>query len=143
MTAPEASTGGGVQALQHIRLVRVGAQGPTYVIGNANRILRVAELRTLDYVDQVSLERFGARTGLDPADYATAIAAAARFLEQFGLRVTHATRALSLRPGAARERARPRGFSPLAVAVILLWSIGILAVGLAVGVLATRGRLGH
>jgi hypothetical protein len=138
MTAPEASTAGGVQALQHIRLVPPPNDkgGHVYVVGNANRIGRVAELRSLEYIDRVSLERFGERSGFDPGQYAAFIAAAAQFLENFGLTVSHATRAVSLRPAAPTTSA-PR--SNMILALVVVWSLALLAIGVAVGV-AMHGR---
>jgi hypothetical protein len=145
MTAPEASTAGGVQSLQHIRLVPPHGSGRTYVVGNANRIEGKAELRSLHYVNQVSLQRFGEPTGFDPDQYAAFVAAATQFLDNFGLTVAHATRAVSLRPSSmtTTEPKVRHGFSPLAVAVIVIWSVAVLAIGLAVGVAATRAKLGH
>ena len=141
MTAPENSTGGGVQALQHIRLVPPSPAGRTCIVGNANRSTRSAELRSLEYVDQLALERFGQRTGFDPRQYAAFIDAASQFLDNFGLQVKHTSHSASLR--TARPAAAPRGFTPLAVVMIVLWSVLVLAIGLGVGVIATRGRLGH
>ncbi len=149
MTAPEASTAGGIQALQHIRLVPPfhDTKGHTYVVGNANRIGRVAELRSLDYIDKVSLERFGERTGFDPGQYGTFLAAATEFLENFGLTVTYATKAVSLsvRPAAGADsgsRVRPQRMSGLVLAVVLVWSFALLAIGVAVG-MASHARPGH
>jgi hypothetical protein len=133
MTAPEASTGGGVQALQHIRLVPPNASGRTYVVGRANRGERAAELRTLEYVDQVSVERFGEKSGLDPQQYAAFIVAAAQFLEMFGLVVTHAS--APVRPGA-----RPVGLSQ---STLIVWAVALLVLGVALGILASRVSLPH
>jgi hypothetical protein len=135
MTSPEASTGGGVQALQHIRLVAQGGAGRTYVVGNANRAERKAELRSLEYVDRVSVERFRTPTDLDPAAYAAFVDAAAQFLEMFGLNVMVAD-------------PPPRAFSPgggmLGSRFMLLaWSLLMLAIGAALGVLAMQGRWFH
>ena len=141
MTAPETSTAGGVQSLQHLRLVPAQPGGLTCVIGNANRATKTAEIRSLEYLDQVSVERFGERTGFDPAQYTALAAAAGQFLEMFGLRVVHATQSVSLRPAPPPQA--KGGFSPLVVIVVIIWSIAVLAIGLVVGVLATRGKLGH
>jgi len=141
MTAPEGSTGGGVQALQHIRLVP-GDEAPpgtrTYVVGNANRATKMAELRPLDYVDQVSLQRFGERTGFDEAQYGACMAEAARFLSTWGLTVTR----VAAPPAAGGPKKKP-GVSRLVLVAIIIWTVAILGVGLVVGVLATQGRLGH
>jgi hypothetical protein len=131
MTAPEGSTGGGVRALQHIRLVPMEGGGRTFVVGNANRAERVAELRSLDYVDRVSIERFGEPTGFDPHAYQAFIARAAQFLDLFGLTVTHSTHA-----EASRRPAPASGLSVLAVFALIMWSLGLLAIGAVLGVVA-------
>jgi hypothetical protein len=142
MTAPEGSTGGGVQALQHIRLVPQHPGGRALIVGNANRTTASAELRSLAYLDEVSLERFGERTGLDPQQYASFVAAASSFLDKFGLAVTQVMQAPPARPAPPSHKLKA-GFSPVMVAVIVIWSVAVLAIGLAVGVMATRGKLGH
>jgi hypothetical protein len=135
MTSPEASTGGGVQALQHIRLVSRDGQGRTYVVGNANRAERKAELRSFEYVDRVSMERFRTPTDLDPAAYGAFVDAAAQFLEMFGLNVVVADPA---------PRAFSGGSGMLGSRLMLLaWSILMLAIGAALGVLAMQGRWLH
>ncbi len=141
MTAPEGSTGGGVQALQHIRLVpaQPGGPGRVYVVGNANRVGRVAELRSLDYIDRVSLERFGEKTGFDAGQYAAFIASATQFFENFGLTVNYATRAVSLRPPGAPAAGAAAPRSRLILALVIVWSLALLAIGVAVGV-AVHGR---
>src|SRR5208283_1353263 len=47
------STAGGVQAMQHLRLVPGQAGKPTIVVGYANHAEGKAELRTYDYVGAV------------------------------------------------------------------------------------------
>jgi hypothetical protein len=142
MTVPETSTAGGVQSLQHIRLVPPHAAGRTYVVGNANRVTQSAEVRTLEYLDQVSLDRFGERTGFSPAEYDACMAAAMDFLQKFGLNVVRATRAESVRPPPVVVQ-QPSGFSPLAVFVIVIWSCVVLALGLAIGMTKSGARFGH
>jgi hypothetical protein len=138
MTAPESSTGGGVQALQHIRLVPREGEGRTYVVGNANRVERFAEVRTLEYLDRVSQERFGEPTGFNPVEYAQFVAAAEQFLEMFGLSVTRATHPPSLRPPPPE----PRQFvvSKLAIVAIVIWCMALVAIGLAIGVAMKKGH---
>lgn len=130
MTAPEGSTGGGVQALQHIRLVPEGGKGRTFVVGNANRLQRLAELRSLAYVDRVSMDRFGEPTGLDPAEYAHFLAGAGQFLEMFGLSVT----LVNVPPGEPERT----GWVGPTLGGFIAWSVLVLAVGVVMGVLATR-----
>jgi hypothetical protein len=132
MTAPEASTGGGVQALQHIRLVPKSGQGRIYVVGNANRIQRVAELRTLTYVDTVSEERWGELSGLDPTAYAAFLTAATECLEMLGCKVTRVDVApRSMRPPAP---APPRS----SIWLQLVLGLVLLALGCGIGLLLRR-----
>jgi len=91
MTAPEGpSTGGGVQAMQHLRLVPPRATMPTLVVGHLNQRDGTAELRTLEYVDAISRERFNVGAELDPGQYAQFLQSAQTFLGACGLRVTYA-----------------------------------------------------
>jgi hypothetical protein len=70
LTEPEGpSTSGGVQAMQHLRLVSVQPSRPTLVVGNANHAAGTAELRTYDYLDSAHRERFGKPLDLDRAQY--------------------------------------------------------------------------
>ncbi len=86
MTAPEESTGGGARALQHIRLVpKVEGVGHVLVVGSANVITSTAELRTLDVVEDMCLERFREAAGIDAAEYASFLTEAEAVLQSFGL----------------------------------------------------------
>jgi hypothetical protein len=70
LTEPQGpSTSGGVQAMQHLRLVSSDPSRPTLVVGNANHTAATAELRTYDYLDSVHRERFGKPLELDRAQY--------------------------------------------------------------------------
>jgi hypothetical protein len=88
MTAPEGpSTGGGVQAMQHLRLLPPQANMPTLVIGNLNQRDGTAELRTLEHVDAICRDRFKQGAPLDPGQYGQFLQAAQGFLAACGLRV--------------------------------------------------------
>lgn len=92
MTAPEGpSTGGGVQALQHLRLVPPQSNMPTLVVGHVNPRDREAQLRTLDHVDAICRERFKLGAPLDAAQYQTFLQSAQGFLTACGMRVTFET----------------------------------------------------
>jgi hypothetical protein len=69
LSAPEGdSTGGGKQALQHIKLVP--DTGATLVIGTANVVDKSCELRTFRHMDDVHRQRFKGRPfEADPAKY--------------------------------------------------------------------------
>ena len=91
MTAPEGpSTGGGVQAMQHLRLLPPHPNMPTLVVGHLNQREGTAELRTLEYVDAISRERFKQGAPLDPTQYAQFLQSAQGFLAACGLRVVYA-----------------------------------------------------
>jgi hypothetical protein len=58
LSAPDGpSTGGGVQAVQHVKLVPEDG-GMTVVAGSANQNESTCELRTLDYLDGLHRQRF-------------------------------------------------------------------------------------
>jgi hypothetical protein len=133
MTAPEASTGGGVQALQHIRLVPPAGHGRTYVVGNANPAQKMAELRSLAYVDGVSIVRFGEPSGLDRQAYAAFTDRAAQFLEMLDFTVIHAAH-----PPPTRSSQPNTGPSSVIVFAFIVWSLALLAVGMVLGVLARQ-----
>jgi hypothetical protein len=91
MTAPEGpSTGGGVQAMQHLRLIPPQPNMPTLVIGHLNQREGTAELRTLEYVDAICRERFRQGAPLDPGQYAGFLQSAQGFLTACGMRVAFA-----------------------------------------------------
>ncbi|HEX4445700.1 MAG TPA: hypothetical protein VH044_03160 [Polyangiaceae bacterium] len=89
MTAPEGqSTGGGVQAMQHLRLLPPEASMPTLLVGHANQRDGNAELRTWEHVDALCRERFNQGAPLDPAQYEQFLQSAQGFLAACGLRVS-------------------------------------------------------
>jgi hypothetical protein len=91
LTAPDGpSTGGGVQAMQHVRLVPPQPNLPTLVVGHVNQREGTAELRTLDHVDAMCRERFKQGAPVDPGQYAQFLQSAQGFLAACGLRVTFA-----------------------------------------------------
>jgi hypothetical protein len=91
MTAPEGvSTGGGVQALQHLRLLPPQPNMPTLLVGHANRRDGAAELRTWEHVDAICRERFKQGAPLDPAQYEEFLESAQGFLAACGMRVSRA-----------------------------------------------------
>jgi len=70
LMAPQGpSTAGGIQAMQHLRLVAGQPGLPTLVVGYANHAEGKAELRTYEYVDAVHRQRFHGPVSLDRAQY--------------------------------------------------------------------------
>ncbi len=134
MTAPEGpSTGGGVQAMQHLRLVPPQPNMPTILVGHANQRDRAAELKTWEHVDAIYRERFKQGVPLDPAAYQEFLQGAQGFLAAVGLRVTVVPTPdeMRLSPAAQQEEAEPaqrRSFLALGLAT------GAVALTLAVAV---------
>jgi hypothetical protein len=82
LTAPEGpSTAGGVQALQHVRLVPREMGLPTLVVGHANHPEGRAELRTYEHVEAIHLQRFRRPLALDRAQYEQVLAMAKQMLD--------------------------------------------------------------
>lgn len=138
MTAPEASTGGGVRVLQHIRLVPPEGGGRTFVVGNADTKEKMAELRSLAYVDGVSMSRFGAPSGLDPQAYAAFVDRASSFLELLDFTVVRANQPPPVPlPLPVDEPPRVRSFA------LAAWLLALLAIGVVLVVIAMRRRWLH
>jgi hypothetical protein len=132
MTAPEGpSTGGGVQALQHLRLVPPQTNMPTLVVGHVNPRDRVAQLRTLEHVDAMCRERFKLGAPLDAAQYQTFLQSAQGFLAACGMRVMFETppaELLANAPGAAAAPSVAPPKSNAGVVVAILGALLLLAI---------------
>jgi hypothetical protein len=132
MTAPEGpSTGGGVQSTQHVRLVPPQPNMPTLVVGSLNPKDGTAELRTLEYVDAISRERFRQGAPLDPTQYTQFLQSAQGFLAACGMRVTYAGPPAEL---LARVMAPTPSMTPPSGAGRIV--VGILGAIVLVGILA-------
>lgn len=132
MTAPEGqSTGGGVQAMQHLRLVPPTANMPTILVGHANQRDRVAEVRTWEHVDAICRERFKQGAPLDPASYQEFLQAAQGFLAACGLRVSVVPTPETMR-GAMTDRAATD--EPLAAPNSRAVALGITGTAIALAV---------
>jgi hypothetical protein len=136
MTAPEGpSTGGGVQAMQHLRLIPPQQHLPTLVVGHLNQREGTAELRTLDYVDAICRERFKQGAPLDPGQYAQFLQSAQGFLGACGLRVAFAgpPRDLLARLAAPTPSMAPqKGSGALVVGILgAIALVGILVAAIA------------
>lgn len=81
MAAPEGpSTGGGKQAVQHIRLVAESGAA-TLVAGSANQVEGAAELRSYEYLQWMHAQRFkGAPLPLEKAEYDAFLQRCQKFL---------------------------------------------------------------
>jgi hypothetical protein len=104
LTAPEGpSTAGGVQAMQHIRLVPGQAGHPTLVVGYANHAEERAELRTYEHLDTVHRQRFRRPLAIDRGQYEDFLRLAKQILEALHLKTTVAEAPLDVEappPGA-------------------------------------------
>jgi hypothetical protein len=135
MTSPDGpSTGGGVQAMQHVRLIPPRPAMPTLVVGHLNQRDGTAELRTLEYVDAISRERFKQGAPLDPGQYTQFLQSTQAFLAACGMRVTYAGPPADLMerllaPTPSMQPPKGRGGVVVAVlgAIVL---VGILAAAL-------------
>jgi hypothetical protein len=86
LTAPEGpSTGGGVQALQHIRIVPRQPGHATIVVGHANHAEEWAELRTYEHLDSVYRQRFKRPLAIDRGQYEDFVQLAKQILEALHL----------------------------------------------------------
>jgi hypothetical protein len=88
LSAPDGmSTGGGTQAVQHIKLVSPSG-GATIVAGAANQVDRTAELRTYEHLAELHAQRYrGAALPIDRASYGELLERAQDFFPDKGLRV--------------------------------------------------------
>jgi hypothetical protein len=126
LTAPEGpSTGGGVQALQHLRLVPQQAGFQTLLVGSANQVEGVGELRSYDYVNAAYQARFRKPVPLDPNAYAEFLQMAKSLLEVMRLRVSVANTpddlAVSNPPSPLLAEPRPgRKGTPIVLAVVAI-----------------------
>jgi hypothetical protein len=131
MSAPDGpSTGGGKQALQHIKLVPDGG-GPAIVVGSADTTRGVAEVRTFDHIAALYAQRFhGAPIPVDAGRYNELAQTLSNFFRGMSMEVSFA----ELAPEAmtARQSLRPAGEGSSARS----WIIGIVAGVAALGLVA-------
>lgn len=140
MTAPEGSTKGGIEALQHVTLKPPA--GMVLVVGTVNAGEKRAELRSYSHVARVNEERFKKPLPFDEPSYAVFLEKAEAVLGAFGIetKVTDAPRDVAPsfadegeRRGDADVTARTRG--PLAVVLLML---GLAVIAAAVWVALRR-----
>jgi hypothetical protein len=89
LSAPDGpSTAGGKQAVQHVKLVPEHG-GPTLLIGTANAVEKIAELRTFKQVDEMHRQRFkGAPFDADLGQYEALVDACKAFFTEYKYQVT-------------------------------------------------------
>lgn len=132
MTAPEGpSTGGGIQSMQHLRLVAPEPGMPTLVVGHLDQRERTAQLRTFDHVDAICRERFKQGAPFDSAQYEALLDSMQGFLTTSGMTVVRAgaPRKVSLTEEDSIAPSKPSAtvLAATAAAVVL---VGFLATAL-------------
>jgi len=125
LTAPEGqSTGGGVQARQHITLSDE-AGGKTVVVGGCNTANKTAELRTYDHVAARFGQRYeGMPFPIPAGEFDGLRQKFAQFLQGQGYTVTTAVQKASKAGGPAAKSRGSRGLI-IALVVILLGLAGV------------------
>ena len=139
LTTPDGpSTGGGVQAVQHVRLVAARQGFPSILVGSANQRSGTAELRSFAYIDAVHRQRWKRPVPLDRNDYEDFVHAAQNFFESNQLLVTIAAPSAGLARSADEDAARAadpaRGGGAIVTGVI----VGLVIGGLAIWILLRR-----
>ena len=139
LTTPDGpSTGGGVQAVQHVRLIAARQGFPSILVSSANQRIGSAELRSYEYIDAVHRQRWKRPVPLDRNDYKDFLNAAKNFFESNQLLVTIAgpEGAVGLRPAAeAPPTAGPaNGGGAIVTGVVA----GLVIGGLAIWILLRR-----
>ena len=85
LTSPEGlSTGGGVQAMQHLKLIPVEQAGTfagTFVVAHANQADMTAQVRTYDHVDAQYRARFKSAVPFTREEYDAFMAQIREFLQ--------------------------------------------------------------
>jgi hypothetical protein len=132
MTAPEGpSTGGGVQSMQHVRLLPPEPSMPTLVVGHLDQRQRTAELRTFDHVDAICRERFKQGAPFESAQYEALLESMQEFLTACGMTVRRAGPPQKASPAEGQSivptQANAMLLMTVAAAVVL---VGILAAAL-------------
>lgn len=137
LTTPEGpSTGGGVQAVQHVRLIPARQGFPSILVGSANQRMGTAELRSFAYVEDVHRERWSRPVPLDRHDYEDFLHAMKNFFESSQLVVTIAEPGSGPRVRRGDDSAAPAAGDRMAIVV------GVV-VGLVIGALAIWVLLGR
>jgi hypothetical protein len=99
------STAGGVQAMQHVRLIPRDARLPTLVVGHANHAEERAELKTYEHLDAVYRQRFRRPIAIDRAQYDHFLRVARQILDVLRLKTTIAGVPAELELEGRRSRA--------------------------------------
>jgi hypothetical protein len=139
LTTPDGpSTGGGVQAVQHVRLIAARQGFPAILVGSANQRSGTAELRSYEYIDAVHRQRWQRPVPLDRNDYEDFLHGAKNFFESNQLLVTIAGPE-GVRPRRAEaEPAPPTAAASGTGAIVTGVVAGLVIGGLAIWILLRR-----
>jgi hypothetical protein len=129
LTAPEGpSTSGGVQAMQHLRLVPSQADQSAIVVGHANHAAGQAELRTYEHLDAIHRQRFQRQLALDRGQYEAFLGFAKQLFDSLHLKTTlvgpPAGVADDLGPESGSREASPVLFVVLGMALLVVAAVG-------------------
>ena len=139
LTTPEGpSTGGGVQAVQHVRLVAARQGFPSILVGSANQRSGTAELRSYAYIDAVHRQRWKRPVPLDRNDYEDFLHAAKNFFESNQLLVTIAAPSGGLARRADDDAAPTASPASGGGAIVTGVVAGLVIGGLAIWILLRR-----
>lgn len=135
LTAPEGmSTGGGKNALQHLRLVPGRAGHPTIVIGVVDPIEQTAELRDYAHVERGHTARFESAFGVNAEEWEGVLSRCEVVLKLANIRTarTQSDDVPAARPEPRRDlRLRPIavGFVLVAICAFVIWRIAVSLFG--------------
>jgi hypothetical protein len=139
LTTPDGpSTGGGVQAVQHVRLVAARQGFPSILVGSANQRSGTAELRSFAYIDAVHRQRWKRPVPLDRNDYEDFLHAAKNFFESNQLLVTIAAPSGGLARRVDEDAAPAAGPASGGGAILTGVIVGLVIGGLAIWILLRR-----
>jgi hypothetical protein len=148
LTAPEGpSTAGGVQAMQHLRLVPRQPGLPTLVVGHANHAEEKAELRTYEHLDAVHRQRFRRPLAIDRGQYEDFLRLTKQLLDVLHLKTSIVGPPLDLeddgpRSGTSRRSRTPGLFPALTVALLAGAAFALYRSGLLTGLIRALATLG-
>jgi hypothetical protein len=139
LTTPDGpSTGGGVQAVQHVRLIAARQGFPSILVGSANQRSGTAELRSFAYVEAVHRQRWKRPVPLDRNDYEDFLNSAKNFFESNQLLVTIAGPDGALARRAEADATAPTAPASGASAIVIGVVAGLVIGGLAIWMLLRR-----
>lgn len=143
MPPDEPSTGGGIRALQRVRLVPERASYPTLVIGNVNITTKTGELRGYAVLEAIHRRRFKQPLPLVRADYEALVTRMQALLRALDVVVVVNSDASGLDDAAPEPTpGSPRRGSAVATGLTLLVVALVAAAAVAALAWAAGARLG-